>query len=344
MKNYDETVSAVFDRIHDYNVKKKHRTVLACRITAACCAVTMLGGSVWYLNRPQHDIPVTIAPDKNEVTTTDASTEGEDTTTTTTTADVTTTAPDVTTTTAPTTAPSKTEPTKTAEPSKTKPTKPTTTTVTEPSKTPTTTAPTKLLITADEPDDYKSNINESSLNTSYISGALQLKMQEYSNLDVVYAVIVEVLPGDDDAFWESTEELKQFNKEYYDVVWGFDEEAKRLNPDYRGNVKDITVWTDALRESHERVLALVAESKLLTEKYSIPYQEYIMNQRFEVLKSICNTEPIVVWRQNYGPVYFNGYYVELTAEQINILAEQGGYTFRLAMPDKIDYAYWEYLE
>ena len=84
MKNYDETVDTVFDRIRAYNVKKKRRTVLACRITAACCAVTLLGGSVWYLNRPTHDIPVTITPDENEVTAT------------TTTANTTTTAPTTT--------------------------------------------------------------------------------------------------------------------------------------------------------------------------------------------------------------------------------------------------------
>ena len=86
MKNYDETVSAVFDRIRDYNIKKKRRTVLACRVTAACCAMTLLGGSVWYLNRPQHDIPVVPATDDGTVTTTvtTAPTEQDVTTTTTT--------------------------------------------------------------------------------------------------------------------------------------------------------------------------------------------------------------------------------------------------------------------
>ena len=337
MKNYDDLTNRLLARRDGYVAEQKKKRQLMLRVSASvgCLAVVTLAGVGLVLGGVfDQTPPVTPATDDGTVTTTtvDVPTEGEATAATTTTVNTTITTIDTTTDggiVTPTTVPSKT----TTAPSKT-----------ESTKTSTTTVPAKLLITADEPDDYKSNINESSLNTIYISGALQLKMQEYSNLDVVYAVIVEVLPGDEDAFWESTEELKQFNKEYYDVVWGFDEEAKRLNPDYRGNVKDITVWTDALRESHERVLALVAESKLLTEKYSIPYQEYIMNQRFEVLKSICNTEPIVVWRQNYGPVYFNGYYVELTAEQINILAEQGGYTFRLAMPDKIDYAYWEYLE
>ena len=70
MKTYDETVSAVFDRINDYNVKKKRRTVLACRVTAACCAVSLLGGSVWYLNRPTHNIPGSVPDDTPQTTTT----------------------------------------------------------------------------------------------------------------------------------------------------------------------------------------------------------------------------------------------------------------------------------
>ncbi|MBQ4081791.1 MAG: hypothetical protein IJC55_00635 [Clostridia bacterium] len=69
MKSYDQTVDAVFDRIRDYNVKKKRRTVLACRITAACCAVSLLGGSMWYLNRPTHDIPGSVPDDTPQTTT-----------------------------------------------------------------------------------------------------------------------------------------------------------------------------------------------------------------------------------------------------------------------------------
>lgn len=58
MKSYDETVDAVFDRIHAYETKKKHRTALTRRITAACCAMSLLGGSVWLLTRTDRDAPI----------------------------------------------------------------------------------------------------------------------------------------------------------------------------------------------------------------------------------------------------------------------------------------------
>lgn len=151
MKSYDETVSTVFDRIHAYNVKKQHRTVLARRITASCCAVSLLGGSVWYLNHA----PVTMITDGNTYTTT----------TTNNTIDTTADSGIVT---PPTTAPVTSAPSgsttesKTKAPSTTITTTPTQTTVapsasTTQSATESTTAtiaPQKILITADEPDVY----------------------------------------------------------------------------------------------------------------------------------------------------------------------------------------------
>ena len=186
MKSYDQTVDTVFDRIRAYNVKKKRRTVLACRITAACCAVTLLGGSVWYLNRPTHDIPVTLDPDENTVTTTTAApTEGEDTTTTTTT--VNTTAPAPTTdggivTPPTTTVPGPSKPTGTKAPTTGKTDPPKSTSGTKGSVTayipplPTATQPTagsdKLLITGDEQDNSFSDQGSYSKNEKYISNAL----------------------------------------------------------------------------------------------------------------------------------------------------------------------------
>ena len=83
MKSYDQTVSTVFDRIHTYNVKKQHRATLARRVTASCCAVSLLGGGVWYLNHAPEDAPVTMITDGNaDAATTTNTTKATETTTT----------------------------------------------------------------------------------------------------------------------------------------------------------------------------------------------------------------------------------------------------------------------
>ena len=316
MKNYDETVDTVFDRIRDYNVKKKRRTVLACRITAACCAVTLLGGSVWYLNRPTHDIPVTLAPDKNEVTTTAAPTEGEATATTTTTVNTTAgTTTDGGIVTPPTTtvpAPSKIEPPKTTA---------TTTAVKD-----------KLVITADEPDD---EVLDSS-NGKRISSALQQKMELYKGADVSYAVIAVISITQEDrdkGWWSLNEEVAQFHEEYQRIDAAFYEEAKRLNPDYSPHDKDedIKVWTDTMRANKEYLNANTDKFLALYYQYYPAFNNIILERRSEELKKVCDMDPIDVLSElNFPSNSYRAYYVELTAEAINALAEQGGYTFTLA--------------
>lgn len=76
MKSYDETISTVFDRIHAYNIKKQHRTVITRRIAASCCAVSLLGGSVWYLNRHPMDTLIKGIANGDNTTTTNASDAG----------------------------------------------------------------------------------------------------------------------------------------------------------------------------------------------------------------------------------------------------------------------------
>ena len=76
MKSYDETVNTVFDRIHTYQVKKQKRTAITRRIAASCCAVSLLGGSVWYLNRHPMDTPIKGIATGDNTTTTNASDTG----------------------------------------------------------------------------------------------------------------------------------------------------------------------------------------------------------------------------------------------------------------------------
>ena len=363
MKSYDQTVDAVFDRIRDYNVKKKRRTVLACRVTAACCAVSLLGGSVWYLNRPQHDIPVTITPDENEVTTTvtTAPTEGEDTTATTT--PVNTTAPEPTTdggivappttvttvaptqTTATTVAPTtgKTEPPKTTpnktEPSKTNPTQPTvsqtkpTATQTKPTQTTPTTQPTvpqKIVITADEPDVYGDTHPDEilSLYKKYISPALQEKMKLHSSDNVVFSVIVE-LPltvEDYNSFSSTDEELLRLEKERDIAAQEFEDALEQYG------------WTKEVREKQEKMRQIAREWSTLRSQLENEYLLGIIEQRKNELahwsanvllplSTDTRFKPIFALNANYG------FFMELTADEINELAERGGYVIRLVFSD-----------
>lgn len=355
MKNYREIADSVFARREQYVTAQRKRKKLLASAGATLCAVSLLGGSVWYLNRPQHDIPVVPATDDGTVTTT-VTTEGEDTTTTTVNTTITTidTTTDGGIVTPPTTAPAPSKPTGTKAPTTGKTEPPKSTSGTKGSVTgyippiPTTTQPTtstgsdKLLITGDEQDNHK--YDESTFNKAekYITPALQKKMNLYKGTDVIYAVIVTLPVTNEDMyddFWTSTEELVQFRKEYQDARDAYREEAWQLNPSWDGKSgKTIEVWTDSLREKYEYWLSLIEKEQELNGQPLNDYLKSVLAQRLEALKAISEKEPIYIASE------IRTYYVELTAEAINTLAEQGGYVFRLASKDQKDYGSWDFDE
>ena len=298
MKTCDEMLNSLYERRAQYvTAQRKKKKVLA-SAGATLCAVSLLGGSVWYLNRPQHDIPVVPATDDGTVTTTVAApTEGENTTTTITTVNTTAPAP--------------------------------------------TTSQKPLVITADEPDVFENvPLGTPKRNGKCISSALQEKMKVYENENVVYSVIVEVPLYSEDysEFWHSTEELAQFHKEYYDVYYTFYDEAKRLNPTWDGtNVDYIRVWTEELRENYQYWLTLIAKWRALENQYRESYHIAILDQRVQILDDITGKERIPISDDTRFFAYFSSaeyaFFMELTADEINALAECGGYIIRLVFPD-----------
>ena len=62
MKTCDEMVNSLFERRAQYVTAQRKKKKLLASAGATLCAVSLLGGSVWYLNRPTHDIPVTPPP------------------------------------------------------------------------------------------------------------------------------------------------------------------------------------------------------------------------------------------------------------------------------------------
>ena len=170
-------------------------------------------------------------------------------------------------------------------------------------------------------------------------------MELYEDADVVYAVIVTIFlyVEDYDGFWESTEELSQFCKEYNDVHNAFYNEAKRLNPSWRGtNIDYIEIWTDEMRANYEYWLSLCNKREELKQKYEPSYIDGIRKDRFAVLSDLSKITPIKTSVDSLigedGCSY--GFYVELNADAINALAECGGYTFNLALANEIDPAGW----
>ena len=334
MKSYREIADSVFARREQYMIaqRKKKQVVARATVSVGSVALVSLAGFALWGNDAFHDTPpvthgvttttVTVPTTDGvaTVTTAPSATSGGDTTDTTAATD----APTQTVTTAPTTTRSKTTAT-TVAPTKTDPSK----------TTATTTAPKKVLITGDEPDDEAIDASNLSRNEKYISNALRQKMELYENMDVTYAVIVSILPMREDRDEDpgtSTEDQTQYRYECYAVFNAFFDEAKVVNPSWDGeNLQEINKWTDTMRANYERW-------RTLSDKLRSPYVESILEQRYEMLKTICGAEPIDVLCTPY--LFFgiecHGYYVELTADEISALAEQGGYTFRLASGENRD--------
>ena len=193
MKTCDEMLNSLYERRAQYVTAQRKKKKVLVSAGATLCAVSLLGGSVWYLNRPTHDIPVIPTSDEIEVTTTADVTPTESTTvpgethTTGTSAAIvappTTVAP---TTVAPTTG--KTEPPKSSNTKQSAtgyiPPLPTTTQ-------PTTTLPKKKVITGVDTDwDFV----DAGGSLPVFSHLLREMMDLYKDKDVLYGVVIAIVP------------------------------------------------------------------------------------------------------------------------------------------------------
>lgn len=336
MKSYREIADSVFARRDEYVIRQRKKKQAITRATASVGSVALvsLAGFALFKNDAFRETPP-ISNGKPTTTATNVPTEMGDTTAPTT--GTQTAAPTIT---APTTAPSKTEATKTTAPSTTEP--PATTT-SETKSTITTTAPTKLLITADEPDNDFANQGSFRKKGKYISKHLRQWMEVYEGYDVMYAVAVSLPITSDDwgeDFWISNEEYAKVRQEYFDARDTFNQEAKRLNPTWDGHkLSEIEVWTEELRELCGAMTVLCEKYLYIEENCKEPYIKTVLEQRYVALEALSEKEPVDICSKTDGhsKVGFHVYYVELTAEDIHALAEYGGYVFYLATSDQKDY-------
>lgn len=289
MKSYDETINTVFDRIHTYQVKKQKRTAITRRIAASCCAVSLLGGGVWYVNRHPMDTPIKGIATGDNTTTTNAS--------------------------------------------DTVPTSPTTTNPTED----------KIIITADEPDNYGLDTEDLLCrDQKYISTSLQNEMDKHQGTDVAYAVWVSILMTGEDIFEfpETDKELVQLAAE---SELAYSEYQKILERDNPSGPHESGKWvhSEEAKEKREIWLSIKNQYNDLRDQLWEQYSMSIVNNRIEKLTVLSLTEPAHLSQvDGYSPINtacstaWKGYAYSavLTTDAINELAEDGGYMFLLASP------------
>ena len=322
MKNYREIADSVFARRDQYVIAQRKKKQVVARATGSVGSVALvsLAGFALWGNDAFHDTPPVT---DGGVTTTAAPTGAE--TTTATTAPFATTDGDSTDTTTVTDAPTQTATTVTTRPSashtvKTEPSK-----TTAPTQT-TTTTPKKQLIGASEPDTYSvDNANEGPgyFKRGEISPMLKKKMETHKDENVVFAVLVAVMPK------FNADEIDKAVSEFCET-----EEMRKLAEENN--------W----QEYHNRVHDLREV-----------YYKSVLKVEIDVLRELSEIEPIkhipepvdgqdypetwpkppsyVVALANYSLWGHHIYSVVLSADAIYELSERGSYMFWLDSPDTI---------
>ena len=145
--------------------------------------------------------------------------------------------------------------------------------------------------------------------------------------------------------------LKLLKKEYGDVEDIEDELLReRIKREliweeyYAAHVRQHTLRTtkDATEEEkkaaadlrdalEEKAVAASRNYNKMVEQARAEYHASVIAEHYQALVDQCETPP-----KDISTEYVKRYYAELTADQIDALAERKGYWFRLSMPDGID--------
>lgn len=191
-----------------------------------------------------------------------------------------------------------------------------------------------IYVTGDEPDDY-TIVDDSvlSLNQKFIAPKLQEKMdsyKDYTDAEVVYRVVVEIFVAKED------------NSKATELI-DADEEVQLLYNQYVAAHKDFLATQNSINsvtdeKKQQEILAQIIKkentaNQLRDELFSLRdklYEDYfgnIIRKRFEDAAQFSEKEPVAT---SYDS---RKYYMDLTGEEINTLAEKGGYIFRLSFND-----------
>ncbi len=187
----------------------------------------------------------------------------------------------------------------------------------------------------DSLDDYGvGNEGLLSRNEKYISPVLLEKMKTHGNTNVVYKVIVEIVMTAEDynEFTVTDEELLLLQKQKQEAFKAYEKASASLSGVSDEAKRAKLIEEINLKKQIARGLSLRYQDRL--KKLEDEYFINIINTRFEYAAELSETTPIFIKEGSGIPLYQAykgyGYYMDLTAEDINILAEKGGYSFRLA--------------
>ena len=200
-----------------------------------------------------------------------------------------------------------------------------------------------IYVTGDTPDDYYTIVScLKSLNAKYISPKLQEKMdlyKDYKDTEVVYSVIVEIfIAGEDGEEGENIAKASPEVEALYQQYLAAREEEDKAEADLRafnnvnpGNEpeivekrKELIAICDKKREIREKASSARTDLRL---KIIREYCSAKCKERLEFATQFSEKEPVVT---SYNS---SRYYMDLTGEEINKLAEKGGYIFRLSSND-----------
>lgn len=223
-----------------------------------------------------------------------------------------------------------TTPAKSTDPSKSETTKTTASSKTETTKT-TTTTDSYILVGGEEDSNTVSNGSVPSLKDRLVSPALEEKMKEYRDVNAVYQVVVHsALTIEDhmeaEKLVEADKEYQSLQKQYEKAVKVYKEASKRWGDceypydDPRG----AAVWHEQ-DDADKKKTELLRKRNKYRSDFVGKYYYALAKERISYASKYSKTKPL----SGYG-INGSGYYMELTADAINELADRGGYSFELA--------------
>lgn len=189
-----------------------------------------------------------------------------------------------------------------------------------------------ILVGGEEDSDPMQDDRIPTLKDRLVSPALEEKMKEYRDVNAVFQVVVfsaHTVEDDDDfdVFIDTNEEYQSLLKRYKEAKKAKNKASDRLHQS-RVNNDDPEIQaalTEEFLKAREIFDDLSHKSHILREELWKKHRDTLEKERISYAAKYSKIEPIY----GYGR-FGNGYYMELTADDINELAKKGGYIFKLA--------------
>lgn len=197
-----------------------------------------------------------------------------------------------------------------------------------------------IYISADSPDIYGDYTDSAlDLHGDYLSSKLKSKMDLYKDCkdeEVVYRAIVAIFIAQED--YEQADKLVDANKEVQlltEQAISAREAEQKARTEYQSFFKANPGNEPELIAKRKQMVADIEEKEkirkelnykigTLREKILNEYINQVKEERLEFATRFSEKEPVAVSHNEWV------YYMDLTADEINLLAEQGGYMIALA--------------